>query len=383
MFKFVKDVFKKNNSLNYENLKSINIAYVLSDFPSLSQTFVLNEIRWLKQKGYNVKVISFATPDVAADLDFEVENIRFDENSECHEDLVNNLERILIENDIQLVHTHFVYPVGTLFTYPLCEKLEIPFTIFAHAADIFRYNIDEINNISEISQSDYCKAIFTLGNFHKNYLIERNVPCEKIVITKQATNYEISDISIPKNHPKSIVAISRFVEKKGLDDLIDVANLLRDYDYEFSIYGFGDLEDALNFKINELNLSNISIKGKLNDAGEVKNVLRGADLLVSPCKRAQDGDMDGIPTVIFESMGYGTPVLTTAVSSIPEVIKDNVNGFIVEANNKEALSNKIIEIMNLSEEELMLICRRAQKDVLKMSSVDMTMNTVIDTWRKI
>lgn len=383
MFNSIKRVFSSNSSLNYSNLKNINIAYVLSNFPSLSLTFVINEIRWLVENGYNVKVISFSTPEVAADLDFEVENIRFDENSTCHEDLVNNLERILVENDIQLIHTHFVYPVGTLFLYPIASKLKIPYTIFAHAADIFRYSIDEINKISEISQSDYCKAIFTLGNFHKNYLLDRNVVENKIIITKQASNYEIDEIELNNNNPKKIVSICRYTEKKGLDDLIDIAKLLENENYEFSIYGFGELRDDLENKINEMNISNITINDELKGASEVKKILKKSDLLVSPCKRASDGDMDGIPTIIFESMAYGTPVLATNISSIPEVINNGINGFIVEANNKEAFSNKINEIMSLSNEELFKIREQAQKDVEKISSVDKTMKVVTDTWKNI
>lgn len=383
MFGFVKDLFNSNKSLNYRDLKNINIAYVLANFPSLSTTFVINEIKWLVENGYNVKVISFSTPDVAADLDFEVENIRFDENAETHEDLVNNLDRILIENDIQLVHTHFVFPVGTLFLYPLADKLKIPFTIFAHAADIFKYSMDEMNKVSEISRCEYCKAIFTLGDFHKNYLMERNVLEDKIVITKQATNYEIEEIGLNDNDPKKIVSICRYSEKKGLDDLIDIAKLLEDENYEFSMYGFGELKEDLENKISEMNLSNITINDELKGAEEVKRVLKKADLLVSPCKRASNGDMDGIPTIIFESMGYGTPVLATNISSIPEVIDDGVNGFMVESNNKEAFANKINEIMALDVNELLKIRKKAQEDVQNISGVDKTMDIVTNTWKNI
>lgn len=383
MFKIIRNFFNKDNSLNYTDLKNINIAYVLGDFPSLSMTFIVNEIRWLVENGYNIKVITFSTPAVEAELDFDLNIIRFDENTETHEDLVNNLERILIENNIQLIHTHFVYPVGTLFLYPLANKLKIPFTIFAHASDIFRYWVDESNNVGEISQNEYCKAIFTLGNFHKNYLMERNVREDKIIITKQATNYEIDDFELLNNNPKKIVSICRYTEKKGLDDLIDIAKLLEDEDYEFSMYGFGELKEDLEKKIKDMNLSNITINDELKGQEEVKNTLKKSDLLVSPCKRASDGDMDGIPTIIFEAMGYGTLVLTTNISSIPEVIDDGINGFIVESNNKEAFKNKINEIMAMDEDELLKIRKKAQEDVENISSVDKTMEILTNTWKNI
>ena len=373
MFNFFKRVFSRSS--DFKNLKNIKMAYVLAAFPTLSQTFVVNELRWLKHNGYDVKVFSFSNPEMPVDLDFDLEIIHFDSD-----DLLGNLEKLLIEHKIELIHTHFVYPVGTLFTFPVSQKLKIPFTLFAHAADIFKYEIDKINKISEVTNSEYCKGIFTLSRFHKNYLIERGVPSNKIIITKQATNYEIEPITLNDNKTKSIVSISRFVEKKGLDDLIDIAKILENENYNFSIYGFGDLEDELRAKIEKLNLNNISIKGRLNGAKEVKKVLKEADLLVSPCKRGSDGDLDGFPTVVFEAMGYGTPILTTNVSAIPEVISDGVNGFIVESNNKEAFALKIKEIMSLSKEDILKIVTRAQKDVQNESSVEMTMEKLIEIW---
>ena len=373
MFNFFKRVFSRSS--DFKNLKNIKMAYVLAAFPTLSQTFVVNELRWLKHNGYDVKVFSFSNPEMPVDLDFDLEIIHFDSD-----DLLGNLEKLLIEHKIELIHTHFVYPVGTLFTFPVSQKLKIPFTLFAHAADIFKYEIDKINKISEVTNSEYCKGIFTLSRFHKNYLIERGVPSNKIIITKQATNYEIEPITLNDNKTKSIVSISRFVEKKGLDDLIDIAKILENENYNFSIYGFGDLEDELRAKIEKLNLNNISIKGRLNGAKEVKKVLKESDLLVSPCKRGSDGDLDGFPTVVFEAMGYGTPILTTTVSAIPEVITDGVNGFIVESNNKEAFALKIKEIMSLSKEDILKIVTKAQKDVQNESSVEMTMEKLIEIW---
>ena len=165
-----------------------------------------------------------------------------------------------------------------------------------------------------------------------------------------------------------------------MDVLIDVANILKDYDFEFSIYGFGPLEEELQNQIDELNLDNISIKGILDNPFEVRNTLMASDLLVSPCKIAKNGDRDGIPTVIFESMGYGVPVLTTDVSAIPEVINDNKNGFIVESENPKIFADKIIEINNLPSKKLFEVRRRAQLDVQEFSSIEKTMHNLLKVW---
>ncbi len=360
-------------------LKDKNIAYVLYGFPTLSETFILNELRWLRENNINVKVFSYMDPKKLVDLDFDIETYRFDNGG----DLLNNLEKLLIEHEIDFMHTHFVYPTGTKFTFPVAKKLNIPFTVFAHAFDIFVKEIDLINNVKEMSNSELCKGVFTLSNYHKNYLRQRGVPIEKIILTRQATKYDISPLNDNEKPIKNIVSISRFVEKKGLDVLIDSANLLKNEDLHFSIYGYGDLEENLKKRIADLELENISIKGSLNNSDEVKKVFNDSDLFVSPCKIADNGDRDGIPTVLFESMGYGVPVLTTSVSAIPEVITDYENGFIVNPNSPEELANKIKEIMSLSQDTLFNIRKNAQKSVQEISSIEETMRNVLNVWSKI
>ena len=356
-----------------KDLRNLNIAYILNGFPIHSETFVINEIKWLKNNGYNVVVFHKRISKDSIELDFIVESKIYNNKLE--------LERLLIEYDIGLMYTHFVFPICTEYTFPIAEELKIPFVVFAHAYDIFINENDEKNNIEEISKSKYCVAIFTLSNFHKDYLLERNVDETKIIITKQATEYEISDLKVKENPIINIISISRFVEKKGLDNLIEAAKLLEDEDFVFSIYGFGELEDDLQDQIHKLGSKNISIKGKLQPQ-DVKNVLKESDLLVSSCKVAKNGDMDGIPTIIFESMAYGLPVLTTNVSAIPEVIIDNENGFLIESDNTQALANKIKEISSLSGEELFNIRKKAQEDVKDISSVEKTMSVFLDTLNK-
>lgn len=351
-----------------KDIKDLNIAYVLNAFPVTSETFIVSEIKWLKDNGFNIILFTKKDPINSSNIDFHVKNIRFNDEIE--------LETLLVEYGIDLIHTHFVYPICTNFTYPVAEKLAIPFTVFAHAYDIFTKENDQINKIDEISNSKYCKAIFTLSNFHKNYLLARGVDEEKIIITKQAVSYEIVPIKEKDHKIKKIVSVSRFVEKKGLDVLIDSAKLLENENYEFHIYGYGPLEEKLKDQIIKLDCNNISVEGAL-DPNEVKNVLMDADLVVSPCKIAKNGDMDGFPTVIFESMAVGTPILTTSVSAIPEIVKDEINGFITVPDNPKIFAEKIRDIHNLSTKELFEICKNAQKDVINISSVEKTMNTYV------
>ncbi|MDP1553245.1 MAG: glycosyltransferase, partial [Methanobacteriaceae archaeon] len=107
---------------------------------------------------------------------------------------------------------------------------------------------------------------------------------------------------------------------------------------------------------------------------------KSGDIFVLPCKRASDGDMDGIPTVIFEAMAYGIPVITTNVSCIPEFVINDYCGFTVDSNDPIALANKIRHVKNIDKNQLFMILKRAQSQVQKNSSVDETIETMIDIW---
>ena len=73
-------------------------------------------------------------------------------------------------------------------TYPAAMKTGIPFTLSAHAVDIFHKKNDKRNKIGEIGRSECCKKIFVPGKFHQEYLVERGVPNEKLISLRQATN---------------------------------------------------------------------------------------------------------------------------------------------------------------------------------------------------
>ena len=374
LFNSLNEKYQKINADNHKkDLKELNIAYVLNSFPEHSQTFVISELKWLVENNYNVKVFYKKDPYKHIDLDFEIEYEHFDTKKQ--------LMKLLIDYEIEFMHTHFVYPICSNFTYPIAECLNIPFTVFAHAFDIFTKKYQEINRIADISNSELCLGIYTLSDFHKSYLINQGANGDKIVITKQATDYEISEFSKNEDKIRNVVSISRFVEKKGLDVLIDAAKLLEDEDLVFEIYGFGELEDELQTQIEKLDSKNISIKGELNPE-DVKVKLKESDLIVVPCKIAENGDMDGIPTVIFESMAVGLPVITTSVSAIPEIIVDGENGFIIEPENPELLAEKIREVVSLDSQRLYEIRCKAQSDVENISSVERTMQTYIDVLEK-
>jgi glycosyltransferase involved in cell wall biosynthesis len=73
--------------------------------------------------------------------------------------------------------------------------------------------------------------------------------------------------------------------------------------------------------------------------------MRNAAVLAAPCIIDEDGDRDGLPNVIQEALGLGTPVVATDVTGIPEVVRDGETGLQVPQHDPPALAAAIERLL--------------------------------------
>jgi glycosyltransferase involved in cell wall biosynthesis len=137
------------------------------------------------------------------------------------------------------------------------------------------------------------------------------------------------------------------VPKKGYDvllaalKLIDAAGL----DFEWVQIGSGDIEEEIRAMVQELGLGpRAHMLGSL-PREKVLGHYRQAHCFALPCKVAANGDRDGIPNVLVEAMAVGTPVISTRVSAIPELVEDGLTGTLVEPANPAALARAIVDVL--------------------------------------
>lgn len=320
------------------------IAYFCWHFPVPSETFVLNELRELIRCGHDVRVFCRHSPHPEFRPDFAIEWQCVD-SPEALADALKRTQR-------QHVHAHFTYPTVTDMVWPACEQAGLPFTFIAHAQDIFRHENDARNRVAEVVASPLCRAVFTLGRFHRDYLRDRGVPASKIIINPNAVDVSRFPFLPPGKRPprsgKSVCAIHRLTEKKGLHHLLTAAQELAEDDIAIHIYGYGEQEAALKARIDDEALTNVHFHGALHSSAEIVDTLHAHDLFAAPCIRTANGDMDGIPTSVIEAMAAGTPVITTAIASVPDVVQDGITGMLVASDDATALAAGIRRFFALS-----------------------------------
>jgi glycosyltransferase involved in cell wall biosynthesis len=144
-----------------------------------------------------------------------------------------------------------------------------------------------------------------------------------------------------------VLSVARLVEKKGLEDLITAAGILRGRGHAFKveIIGSGPLRDSLKAQAQRLGLADrVSLLGaQAHDA--VCLAYQRASVFVLPCVVASNGDRDGIPNVLLEAMASGVPVVSTPVSGIPELIESGVTGILVPPRDVRSLADAIERLL--------------------------------------
>jgi glycosyltransferase involved in cell wall biosynthesis len=147
--------------------------------------------------------------------------------------------------------------------------------------------------------------------------------------------------------PPRVISVGRFVPKKGLDDLIRACALLRDaaVSFECTLVGGGVEEGRLRALVTQHALGeHVHIAGALPQR-DVIELVRGAAVFAAPCIVADDGDRDGLPTVLLESMALGTPVVSTDVVGIPEIVRDGDTGLLVPERDPARLATALGRIL--------------------------------------
>lgn len=144
----------------------------------------------------------------------------------------------------------------------------------------------------------------------------------------------------------SLLYIGHFTSFKGIDDLLKIFYLLKKYTKHDNIMltlawsGYGDFNKVKSTIIKLGLQEDIILKKKV----DVCNEMAGHDLFIVPYKSTIG--TSHYHNVLLEAMAAGTPVAASGIGSIPEIIKNNETGIIINPGNHRESALKIINLLN-------------------------------------
>ncbi|MGB3553061.1 MAG: glycosyltransferase [Jannaschia sp.] len=340
----------------------MNICFVVSTFPSRSQTFVTTQVLHALGEGHSVTVAckkGAPDPGLSSEARELLKKVRVLTWPPSPHALLQYLPKRLRNWIIQrqandawrhqieadLVIAHFGYAGAAVARAQRGWAARPPLMTIYHGRDVsVEYRRNRLAKY---------KGLFADGDLH----LTVNAPFADCLVAGGAPRdrVETHHLGVPvarypfsptaPGAPLRLVTVARLVPKKGLNFAIAALKRLRDtqpeIDWSFDIGGEGPIEQDLRDQVAEAGLDDrIRFLGALSHEDSLA-LIAGAHALVLPSVTAGDGDQEGIPVTLMEAMALGTVVCTTRHSGIPELVTHGVSGLLSEERDVDGLCANI------------------------------------------
>lgn len=274
------------------------------------------------------------------------------------------LIKYMKRDGVNHVHCHFGTNATEIALYAhLIASISYSFTV--HGPEEF----DKPVSISLSEKIKYSRFVISITSFCKSQLFRwceysewhkiHEVHCG---LDKLFIDQILSAENLKGN---TITCVGRLCEQKGQLLLLDACNILAKSGISFNLIlaGDGEMRSVIEQKIKEYDLlDRVKITGWLSSA-QVKEILHLSRCMVLP------SFAEGLPVVIMEAMASGTPVISTSIAGIPELIKDNESGYLITAGSIDELVNSIKHVLLCPDSQLVNITLKAQNAVRENHSI--------------
>lgn len=408
----------------------MKIAIVVSQFPVISEVFILNLVVGLLDRGHDVHVHSLnASPSdletvhpVVEEYDLLkrvhypykmpknkfirvltlgkliLENIRLgalrcllllDFNQLGYSVVLAYKAIALLQSDTyDIVHSQFGY--AALYSMKLHKLgfLKGKFMATFRGYDITGFVHTHTQFIYQ-SLFEYGDYFLSNCDFFRKRAISLGCRADKIGvigsgIDVQKFSYRAPGTTLPNK--LRIVTVGRLVEKKGIEYAIHAVDRLtqvaKNIKVEYLIVGDGPLRETFSQLIQALNLeTSIKLLGAKSQI-ELISILNHSHLFVAPSVTASSGDQDAPVNTLKEAMAIGLPVISTRHGGIPELVHDGFSGFLVPERDAGAIADKLEYLID-HPEIWPSISRAARQQVESMYDINKVSDDLVEFYHQV
>jgi glycosyltransferase involved in cell wall biosynthesis len=362
----------------------MRLGYLISQYPAVNHTFILREVRGLRELGFDPVLVSVRPPDRARELMTPEE--REEAARTFHLQAAGlwrcacrHLATLLLRpagyfrglalalrlagwdlrkaayhllyfaeavvagqwmarHRVVHAHVHFSSTVGLLMTrvFPLSMSLTI------HGPDEF---LDPAGSHLR-RKVQAARFVCAISNYGRSQLM-KTAPYEEWRKLELAPLGVDTSVYAPRPFREcpsrfELLSVGRLAPAKGQHVLIDALALLAGQDRRLRLRLAGDGTERISLQrhIAALGLQGIVILEGWLAADRVRELYQGADLFVLP------SFAEGVPVVLMEAMAMEIPCVATRVAGIPELIRDGIEGLLVDASDARQLAGAIAGLMD-------------------------------------
>jgi glycosyltransferase involved in cell wall biosynthesis len=365
---------------------SKTVAYLMSRFPKISETFILYEILELERLGLRVEVFPLIREQaqmIHAEAQAIVERAHYSSflslpvllaqgywlakrpgaylrawwqalrgNLNTPSFLARTLvlvpQAALFARQMQelgVTHIHAHYATHPALTAYIVRTLTgLPYSFTAHAHDIYleRPMLDE-----KIRQAGF---VVTISEYNRELLRElygTDAAAKTVVIHcgVDPAVFQPQPARAPNQH-FTMVCVASLQDYKGHPYLIEACAQLkaRGLNFRCLLIGQGEDQPQIEAQIARLGLTEHVLVLGPQPRDKVSEYVTTADAVVLPSIVTSYGKQEGIPVALMEALAAEKPVVATAISGIPELIEDDVSGLLVPERDATALAEALLRL---------------------------------------
>lgn len=259
--------------------------------------------------------------------------------------------KILSENNVDIIHSHF----GNFGWHDIKakKKLNIPQITTFYGYDLSRLPKMLRWKIGYKSLFKNCDRFMVEGSYMKKSLVNLGCPSNKVVVKHIGIDIDkipFSPRAIGSDGIIKILASGTFRPKKGISYATEAfARLCKKYDnIRLTIVGDGKIDTELIEKEKILQIiKKYNIENRVDLLGyqpyeTLIHLGYSHHIFISPSIHAENGDNEGgSPVTITEMSASGMPILSTNHCDIPEVVLDDISGYLVAEKDLGSLTERL------------------------------------------